>query len=206
VEQALALGVTHLSHYQLTLEPGTAFFSRPPQLPNDDERFDIEAACAERIAGSGLKRYEISAWATPDQECRHNLNYWEFGDYLALGAGAHGKISQPDGPIQRYRRVRLPRLYQSLAGTPEAIAESHEVSANQRPLEYLMNALRLTRGTSLNAALARTGLTEDAFEPGLSIARSNGWLDPQPDWLRATPLGSRFLDDLLGLFVVEQSA
>lgn len=203
VEQALALGVTHLSHYQLTLEPGTAFFNRPPQLPDDDERADIEAACAERIAESGLERYEISAWSTPDQACRHNLNYWEFGDYLALGAGAHGKVSQPDGSICRYQRVRLPRLYQSLAGTPEAIAETHEVSPDQRPLEYLMNALRLTHGTSLDAAITRTGLSAAAFEPGLSIARDNGWLDPNPNWLKPTPLGSRFLDDLLALFVVE---
>lgn len=203
VEHALALGVTHLSHYQLTLEPGTAFFNRPPRLPNDDERADIEAACAERIAASGLERYEISAWASAGQACRHNLNYWEFGDYLALGAGAHGKISYADGRIRRYRRVRSPRLYQSFAGTPSVIAEAHEVGAEQRPLEYLMNALRLTQGASIATALTRTGLSLEAFEPGLSIARSKGWLESDLHWLRTTPLGSRFLDDLLGLFVVE---
>lgn len=203
VEHALALGVSHLSHYQLTLEPGTAFFNRPPDLPNADACFDIETACAARIRAYGLKRYEISAWAKPGEACRHNINYWQFGDYLALGAGAHGKISRPDGRIHRTHRVRLPRLYQSLAGTPEAIAESYAVSDAQRPLEYLMNALRLTEGTYLSEALARTGLDAAAFEPALTIARERGWLDPHPDRLKPTPLGSRFLDDLLALFVVE---
>lgn len=206
VERALGLGITHLSHYQLTVEPGTAFFNRPPQLPNDDERADIEAACAERITASGLARYEISAWASPGEACRHNVNYWEFGDYLALGAGAHGKISCADGRIRRYRRVRSPRLYQSFAGTPQAIAEAHEVAAEHRPLEYLMNGLRLTRGTSVAAAVARTGLSIEAFEPGLSIARANGWLEADPQWLKPTPLGSRFLDDLLALFVVHPNS
>ncbi|MEX0431172.1 radical SAM family heme chaperone HemW [Spiribacter insolitus] len=201
VEQALALGIRHLSHYQLTLEPGTAFHARPPTLPDEDRLADIEAACAERIAERQLQRYEVSAWAVPGEECRHNLNYWRFGDYLAIGAGAHGKVSQADGRIQRYSKLRMPRQYQTHAGTPPATAETRPVTMAERPLEYLMNALRLTAGVPMNEALARTGLTRDAFEPALSEAREQALLVDDPAWLQATPHGQRFLDDLLSRFL-----
>ena len=201
VEQALALGIRHLSHYQLTLEPGTAFHARPPTLPDDDRLADIEAACAERIGGHGLQRYEISAWAVPGEACRHNLNYWQFGDYLAIGAGGHGKLSHADGRIERYSKQRLPRVYQQLAGSPQAIAEHHEIARPQRPLEYLMNALRLSDGVPFADALARTGLDAAAFEPQLGAARARGLLVDSADRLQTTPRGQRFLDDLLGDFL-----
>jgi len=200
VEQALALGVRHLSHYQLTLEPGTAFFARPPTLPDDDRLADIEAACAERIDAAGLQRYEVSAWAVAGEECRHNLNYWRFGDYLAIGAGGHAKLSSPEGRISRTHKQRLPRLYQDLAGTDAAIAGRRDVDTDERPLEYLMNALRLTDGTSMADAQARTGLPASAFEPGLSEARRRGLMVQDPSRLQATVLGQRFLNDLLELF------
>ncbi|MEX0372935.1 radical SAM family heme chaperone HemW [Spiribacter roseus] len=200
VEQALALGVHHLSHYQLTLEPGTAFFARPPTLPDDDQLADIEAACAERIEGAGLQRYEVSAWAVPGEECHHNLNYWRFGDYLAIGAGGHAKLSRPEGHIRRTHKQRLPRLYQELAGTDAAIAGERDITPDERPLEYLMNALRLTGGTSMADARARTGLSAAAFEPGLSEARRRGLMVTDPARLQATALGQCFLNDLLGLF------
>jgi oxygen-independent coproporphyrinogen-3 oxidase len=200
VEQALDLGIQHLSHYQLTLEPDTAFFNRPPPLPAEDTLADIEAACAERIHAAGLNRYEISAWSSPGQACQHNLNYWQFGDYLAIGAGAHGKISQPDGQIWRYRRERLPRRYQAVAGSSEAIAERWPVAPSERVLEYTMNALRLTAGVTLDQALARTGCPQSAFQPGIDAGQARGWLAPSQDWLRPTAEGQRFLNDLLGLF------
>ena len=201
VEWALALGIRHLSHYQLTLEPGTAFHARPPTLPDEDRLADIEAACAARIAAGQRQRYEVSAWATPGEECRHNLNYWGFGDYLAIGAGAHGKVSHSDGRIQRYSKLRMPRQYQAHAGTPAAIAETRTVTMDERPLEYLMNALRLTAGVSMSDALARTGLTEEAFEPALGEARAQGLMVEDPAWLQTTAQGQRFLDDLLGRFL-----
>jgi oxygen-independent coproporphyrinogen-3 oxidase len=201
VERILDLGITHLSHYQLTLEPGTPFHNRPPALPDEDALADIEAACAERIRKRGLQRYEVSAWAVPGEACRHNLNYWAFGDYLAIGAGAHGKLTDTRGCIWRYSRLRFPRQYQAVAGTPQAVAECRRVHATERALEYLMNALRLTEGTSMDQALARTGLRREDFEPGLGIARARGWLSDDPAVLRATPLGQRYLNDLLGLFL-----
>ncbi|AGY91322.1 hypothetical protein SPICUR_01515 [Spiribacter curvatus] len=201
VEQVLALGIEHLSHYQLTLEPGTAFHAKPPVLPDDDQLADIEAACAERIHAAGLRRYEVSAWSTPGDECRHNLNYWRFGDYLAIGAGGHAKISDPDGSIRRYRKQRLPRLYQDLAGTDAATVETRSIAAHERPLEYLMNALRLTDGTGIQAATERIGLPASAFEPGLSEARRRGLLTDDPSRLQATPFGQRFLNDLLDVFL-----
>ncbi|MEX0386839.1 radical SAM family heme chaperone HemW [Spiribacter onubensis] len=201
VDQALALGIQHLSHYQLTLEPGTAFHARPPTLPDEDRLADIEAACAARITAEGLQRYEVSAWATPGEECRHNLNYWGFGDYLAIGAGAHGKISHSDGRIQRYSKLRMPRQYQASAGTPAATAETRTVTMDERPLEYLMNALRLTAGVPMRDALARTGLPREAFEPALGEARAQELLTDDPAWLQATTQGQRFLDDLLARFL-----
>ncbi len=206
VETALALGIRHLSHYQLTLEPGTAFHHRPPVLPDDDALADIEAACARRIAAAGLRRYEVSAWAVPGEECRHNLNYWRFGDYLAIGAGGHGKLSFCDGRIKRYSLVRLPRHYQALAGTPDAIAEERIVAPAERPLEYLMNALRLSEGAPMAEAVARTGLTPDAFAAGIAAGRQRGWLVGDPERLAPTATGQRFLNDLLGLFLDAESA
>ena len=200
VEQALALGIRHLSHYQLTLEPDTAFFNRPPPLPDEDTLADIEHACAQRIARAGLERYEISAWSTPDARCRHNLNYWQFGDYLAIGAGAHGKISQSNGAIWRYRRERMPRAYQAVAGRPEAIAQQWPVPLAERVLEYTMNALRLTDGAPVADALDRTGCTYSAFYPGIKAGQRLGWLEHNPNWLRPTREGQRLLNDLLGLF------
>ena len=201
VERILDLGIQHLSHYQLTLEPGTPFHNRPPTLPDEDALADIEAACAERIHEHGLHRYEVSAWAVPGEECRHNLNYWAFGDYLAIGAGAHGKLTDRGGGIRRYSRLRFPRQYQAVAGTPQGLAECRRVEAGERVLEYLMNALRLTEGTAMDQALARTGLRREDFEPGLGIARARGWLSDDPAVLQATPLGQRYLNDLLGLFL-----
>lgn len=201
IEQALALGIRHISHYQLTLEPGTAFHHRPPVLPDDDALADIEAACAERIVAAGLARYEVSAWSVPGEACRHNLNYWRFGDYLGIGAGAHAKVTDREGRITRTQRVAMPRQYQAVAGTSAAIAETQTVPRDERLLEYLMNALRLTAGTPVDEALTRTGLTWADLEPGIRAAIRHGWLHDDPAWLTPTAEGLRFLNDLLALFM-----
>jgi len=201
VEQVLALGIRHVSHYQLTLEPGTAFHYRPPTLPDEDTLADIEAACANRLAEAGLQRYEVSAWSVPGEECQHNLNYWRFGDYLGIGAGAHAKITAPTGHIIRTHRVAMPRHYQAAAGTSAAIADQHNVPDDERLLEYLMNALRLTEGVPLDEALQRTGLSAAALQPGVNAAVAQGWLADNPDRLKPTPQGQRFLNDLLGVFM-----
>jgi len=201
VEAALALAPEHISHYQLTLEPGTAFHARPPVLPDDDQAADMEAACAERLAAAGLRRYEVSAWSLPGAACRHNLNYWRFGDYVALGAGGHGKLTGPAGRIRRYRKVAQPRHYQAVAGTAAAVAETREVAAEERVLEYMMNALRLVDGAPRAEALARTGLPWSAFAPGVDRARARGWMVADAGRLAPTGEGLRFLNDLLGLFL-----
>ncbi|MDR9432633.1 MAG: radical SAM family heme chaperone HemW [Spiribacter sp.] len=200
VDRALSLGIQHLSHYQLTLEPDTAFFTRPPPLPDDDTVVAIEMACAERIRASGLQRYEISAWSVPGDECRHNLNYWQFGDYLAIGAGAHGKLTTTDGRIIRFSRERMPRRYQALAGTSAASAQHWEVTRSERVLEYVMNALRLCNGAPLAEALERTGCPLSAFTPGVTKAREYGWMTDDATRLCPTRKGQQFLNDLLGLF------
>jgi len=206
VDTALSLGVGHISYYQLTLEPGTPFHYRPPILPDDDELADIETACARRIEAAGLHRHEISAWTRPGEECRHNVNYWRFGDYLAVGAGAHGKLTFADGRILRYRLVHLPRQYLALAGTPASVAEQHPVPQDELPLEYLMNALRLTKGTPVQEALERTGLGWEAFADGVAEAQQRGWLRRDPERLAPTEDGQRYLNDLLGLFMSDVGA
>lgn len=205
VDQALELGIRHISHYQLTLEPGTPFFTRPPILPDEDRLADIETACHARLQDAGLRRYEISAWSAPGERCQHNLNYWRFGDYLAIGAGAHGKLSHADGRIVRYSKVRMPRQFQQLAGQPEAIAETRMIEQAERPLEVMMNVLRLADGMPTAELLARSGLGLSELQVSLEQARGNGWLQNTTDHIAPTPLGQRFLNDLLALFMPEPS-
>ncbi len=203
VNQALELGIRHISHYQLTLEPGTPFFTRPPVLPDEDRLADIETTCHAQLQNAGLQRYEISAWSVPGEACQHNLNYWQFGDYLAIGAGAHGKLSYGDGRIVRYSKVRMPRQFQQLAGEPDAIAETRIVEHAERPLEVMMNVLRLADGMPTAELLSRSGLSLAELQASLEQARANGWLQNTTEQIAPTPLGQRFLNDLLALFMPE---
>ena len=204
VEQALALAPDHLSHYQLTLEPGTAFHARPPRLPDDDRIAAMLDGARRRLAAAGYRRYEVSAYARPGGRCRHNLNYWGFGDYLGIGAGAHGKLTDPvDGRIRRRAKQRLPRAYMAAAGGPGAVAEERLLTPQDRVLEFMMNALRLTDGVSLTDFHHRTGLATDRLQPALGRAREAGWLTADPDRLAPTPRGLDFLNDLLELFLPE---
>jgi len=200
VERALALEPEHLSHYQLTLEPNTAFAARPPPLPDDDTAWDMQEACQARLAAAGFAQYEVSAYARPGRRCAHNLNYWRFGDYLGIGAGAHGKITI-DGIPRRRWKARHPKRY-LLAGDHAArTGDDRAVATDERAFEYMLNALRLVDGTPLREFTAFTGLPLSHIAAPLGEAVRRGWLEPSNESLRATPLGQRFLNDVITLFM-----
>ena len=200
VDAAIALQPRHISHYQLTLEPGTVFAASPPVLPGEEIIEAMLAACQPRLATAQFARYEVSAYATPGRECTHNLNYWQFGDYLGVGAGAHGKVTDTEhGVIRRTQQPRDPRRY--LRAGPDGRV-SNEVAAVQLPFEFMLNALRCVAGFSTVLFTARTGLAPAAIEPALDKLCRRGLLvcDPSPvrdaHW-RATEHGFRFLNEVL---------
>jgi oxygen-independent coproporphyrinogen-3 oxidase len=233
VEKALLLQTPHLSHYQLTLEPNTAFAANPPPLPDDDAAWDMQEACQARIAAAGLAQYEVSAYARPGRECAHNLNYWHFGDYLGIGAGAHGKLSRLTGrrepgagqpqrssgdalaaasmrlpatefQIRRRWKVRAPRGYLEHAGSERRIGGDDPVADDQVPFEFMLNALRLNQGFTLTQFSATTGLDPDAIRPQLDAAIARDWLARNGDRIRATEFGRRFLNDVIAAFLPER--
>ena len=198
VATAIAVAPPHLSLYQLTLEPGTPFHRRPPSLPDEDRCWEMEQAARYRLEAAGYRRYEVSAWALPGSECRHNLNYWSFGDYLGLGAGAHGKLSLADGRVIRRRRRRRP-----LGWIEGPRLEAEEVVTAQALLfEFMLNALRLEDGFRLEDFEARSGLDRREASAALERGRKRGLLEPRgPSGWRATVLGRRFLNDTQALFL-----
>ncbi|WP_049726927.1 radical SAM family heme chaperone HemW [Wenzhouxiangella marina] len=214
LEQALAFEPTHLSHYQLTLEPNTLFAARPPALPDEDTVIDMQDACAERLLAAGLEHYEISAWAGPGQASRHNLNYWRFGDYLGIGAGAHGKLTLPaEQQVLRTRRKSHPRPYLKAPETRDFIAEARPVPEAELPFEYFLNRFRLDEPVPLADFEAFTGLSSQTIEAALQRALELELieLDPVCDPLESgsrahqrivrTERGQRFLNDLQALFL-----
>jgi len=205
VERAVALSPAHLSHYQLTLEPNTVFAARPPAgIPQEDEAWDMQERCVETMAAAGFAQYEVSAYARPDKQCAHNLNYWRFGDYLGIGAGAHGKISSgATQEILRRWKVKNPRDYLSRAATPERIGGDDPIAPEQRPFDYMLNALRLVEGFSLVDFESRTGLAQQAIADRLECARTKGWLDVRNDRILPTELGRRFTNDVISLFLTD---
>jgi putative oxygen-independent coproporphyrinogen III oxidase len=201
LERALALEPAHISWYQLTLEPNTAFERKPPALPEDDVVAAIEQQGRALLARSGYGRYEISAYAREGRRCRHNLNYWQFGDYLGLGAGAHGKLTLAEaGAIARRAKARNPRTYELQAGNAAAVTEERVTSAPQAALEFLMNALRLLDGVPSATFEARAGQPATALAVPRAAAETRGWLYPERHALRATPAGLEKLNRLLELF------
>lgn len=201
VEQALAFGPRHLSLYHLTLEPNTLFAARPPTgIPDEDVADAMAQALEARLIQAGLRRYEVSAWACPGDECRHNLNYWEFGDYLGIGPGAHAKISLPDR-ILRETRPRQPRDWFSAIEAEQVVESQRVLGAAELPFEFMLNALRLTGGVPSALFSERTGLPFACLSSGIEQALTRGLLDPDPARLRASPLGLRFLNDLVGIFL-----
>jgi oxygen-independent coproporphyrinogen-3 oxidase len=196
VRTALDLGPPHLSHYQLTLEPGTPFFRRPPRMPGDDRALDMQLACQELISSAGLAQYEVSAYARPGHRCRHNLAYWTFGDYLGLGAGAHGKMTTAEG-ILRTERIRRPRQYLSTGSE----AATRWVTAEELPFEFALNTFRLSEGFALADFEKATGLPPERLAPALAKLSRRGLVELAAGRVRATALGFRFLNDVQAAFL-----
>ncbi len=200
VEAALEAGTTHLSFYHLTLEPNTLFYRHPPALPDDDAAASMQDAIAEALAADGYVHYETSAWAKPGRECRHNLNYWRFGDYLGIGAGAHGKLSFRDR-IARTVRWKQPKEYLERVAEGRPMQESREVGREDLVFEFMMNALRLTEGFPVASFVERTGLQIAVAEKPLREAEARRLIVRDHERIRPSALGQRFLNDLLQLFL-----
>jgi putative oxygen-independent coproporphyrinogen III oxidase len=208
LEEALALGPTHLSHYQLTIEAGTVFAGRPPLLPDDDAVDRMLDDCRELLARSGFAQYEISAYAAAGRRCRHNLNYWSFGDYLGIGAGAHGKLTLPDaGRIVRTTQVREPRRYLASVGAAagDGTFRRTPVPDRELPFEFMLNALRLVEGFQVETFTRRTGLPWESVAGTMADLVGEGLIASSETCYRASPLGLRFLNDVLLRFVTEIS-
>lgn len=200
LRQAIALAPTHLSWYQLTLEPNTVFWNQPPELPEDDILWDIQEAGQALLAEHGFSQYEVSAYARSGKAARHNLNYWSFGDFIGIGAGAHGKLSHPDGRIVRTWKTRLPKDY--LNPGKQFKAGEKTLTADELPFEFLMNALRLTQGVDAELFAQRTGLPLQTLAAARAEAEQKGLLQVEPTRLVATARGQLFLNDLLQYFLV----
>lgn len=198
VQTAIGLAPTHISFYQLTLEPNTYFHKFPPKLPEDDLIFGAQKHCQQILADHGYQQYEVSAYAKPGRQCRHNRNYWQFGDYLGIGAGAHGKISRAlPHDIIRTVKPRSPEHYLRQADR----SHSEAIGVDQLPLEYAMNQLRLKAGFSLEDYRAATGLAADSLQPGLSVCLEQGLLLREGLTYRCSEKGWDFLDVVLEKFV-----
>ncbi len=201
-EEALALRPAHLSHYQLTIEAGTVYAGRPPALPDDDASDAMLDACRERLESMGYAQYEVSAYAAAGRRCRHNLNYWSFGDYLGIGAGAHGKLTLPGaGQVVRTTQVREPRRYLSAAG--RGTFTRTPVPARELPFEFMLNALRLLDGFEARNFTGRTGLSWQAVAATMTDLVAEGLIVAAGTCYRASPRGLRFLNDVLLRFVTE---
>ncbi|MGE5094656.1 MAG: radical SAM family heme chaperone HemW [Betaproteobacteria bacterium] len=198
--EAIAIGPPHVSAYHLTLEPDTHFHRHPPPLPDDDVAADMQVAIEERLAAAGYGHYETSAFAKPGHRARHNMNYWTFGDYVGVGAGAHGKISFRDR-ILRETRQRKPETYMRAALDGDAIDETREVTAGELPFEFMLNALRLVEGFPASLFELRTGMPLLAIERELARAEADGLLERDLATIRPTLKGQRFLNELLERFL-----
>ncbi|WP_369985716.1 radical SAM family heme chaperone HemW [Thalassolituus sp.] len=208
LDTALAFHPPHLSWYQLTIEPNTDFYKRPPVLPEDDILWDIQEQGQARLAEAGLKQYEISAYARPGRQARHNINYWRFGDYLGIGAGAHGKITiaGPEGHrVLRSQKARLPKRY--LDQTRQFLSATDIIASDDIAFECMMNALRLHSGISITDFEQRTGVTLDSLSKPMQKAESLGLIERaqvnDQDYIRASERGKQYLNELLSLFLTD---
>jgi putative oxygen-independent coproporphyrinogen III oxidase len=193
---------THLSWYQLTIEPNTVFYSKPPEIPTDDDSWMMQEQGQTFLNENDYKQYEVSAYAKDKNVAIHNINYWEFGDYLGIGAGAHGKITNvAEGKIERFSRHKIPKRYIELAGQESAITETRKLNRKDLPLEFLMNAMRLNEGVDANLFLQRTGLPLKIIEKELFMATEREFLEWQINILKPTTDGQRYLNEFLEMFV-----
>jgi putative oxygen-independent coproporphyrinogen III oxidase len=203
VRTACALGPAHISYYQLTLEPGTVFHARPPPLPDDEAAWRIQCECQALLSAAGYRQYEVSAYARDGFQCRHNLNYWLFGDYLGLGAGAHGKLSLalPDR-ILRTAKPKQPRDFQQrVAESSIGIGERNFIAVADLPFEFMLNALRLNEGFSIQCFESRTGLEAEVFRAAMQDSAARGLIARSDVGWKPTDLGRRFLNDLQSRFL-----
>jgi len=203
VERAIALAPTHISHYQLTLEPNTVFAARPPSgIPDDDLAWDMQERCQTLLADAGYAQYEVSAYARAGRQCAHNLNYWRFGDYLGIGAGAHGKLTLgSEQTILRRWKSKHPVAWLAGAGTAAGIGGDEHIAADRRPFEFMLNALRLVDGFTLSGFEATTGLPASAIDAPLDTAIGKGWLQRDGNRIAPTESGRRFTNDVVALFL-----
>ncbi len=201
IARAVALKPAHLSHYQLTLEPNTLFHAHPPVLPDEDQAWEMQETCQEALAVEGYAQYEVSAYAQAGRECRHNLNYWRFGDYLGLGAGAHGKLTDASGRVTRLWKVKHPETYLKGAGKPESLGGVNAVGAADLAFEYMLNRLRLRDVFAENDFEAATGLSSRLIAPGLARARDLGLLETVPGGWQVSARGRTYLNDLQSVFL-----
>ena len=206
LEIAVTFPISHLSWYQLTIEPNTWFHHQPPSLPDDDLLWEIQMAGQHYLAEQGYSQYEVSAYAKPKQQCQHNLNYWKFGDYLGIGAGAHAKITDTvQGTITRFSKQRHPETYLQLAHTSEVVAKKLTLTLKDVCLEFMMNALRLNKGFTNHDFIENTGLSMVDVEKPLAQAYTQGWLIQKKEGIvqriYPTKTGMRFLNELLELFL-----
>jgi putative oxygen-independent coproporphyrinogen III oxidase len=207
IDTGIGLSPSHISLYHLTIEPNTLFHHHPPALPGEDDAWEMQARCQERLAQAGFAQYEVSAYARRGSRCRHNLNYWRFGDYLGIGAGAHGKLTIPgQGAILRLWKLKHPAHYLLKASSPGRIGGQMRLSAADVCLEFMMNALRLNDGFEEPLFSERTGVSLDAVEPALRTAQASGLLDRNHGQIRASERGQRFLNDLLMLFLPQDES
>ena len=198
--QALALAPPHISIYHLTIEPNTYFAKFPPAVPEEDAAYAMLDRITERVGAAGLARYEVSAYARPGHRCWHNLNYWEFGDYLGIGAGAHSKLSFAHRVVRQVR-YREPKLYMDNALAGQAVAQDDEVARADLPFEFMLNALRLKDGFALQQFSERTGLPVTAIQQGLDEAEKKGLIERDFARVKPTARGFDFLSDLQGMFL-----
>ncbi|HEX8480014.1 MAG TPA: radical SAM family heme chaperone HemW [Telluria sp.] len=202
LDTALAFKPPHLSLYHLTMEPNTVFAKYPPQLPDDDASADMQDMIADVTAAAGFDHYEVSAYAQPGKRARHNLNYWEFGDYLGIGAGAHSKISFPHR-VLRQARFKQPQSFIDAANQGNAIQEEREIARADMGFEFMLNTLRLTGGFAPNLFAERTGVQINAIDQVLNAAEAKGLLYRDHQVIRPTELGQRFLNDLQEMFLAD---
>ena len=201
LDEALRFGLPHVSAYQLTVEPNTVFWSKPPALPEHDVAADMQLAAEEGLRAAGYEHYETSAFARPGRRCSHNLNYWQFGDYLGIGAGAHGKLSFPDR-VTRHARAKQPNEYMK----PDTHVEESVVSVEDLPFEFMLNALRLVEGFDIALFRERTGLPIHLVQSRLDEAEKKGLVARDWKHIRPTERGRRFLNDLLEAFLPDRRA
>ncbi len=202
IKTAIALEPRHISHYQLTIEPNTLFYHQPPQTAEDDQLWEMQLACQQQLAKANYQHYEISAYARVGYQCQHNLNYWQFGDYLGIGAGAHGKISDAaQQQITRRSKRRQPRDYLEKAYSEKRVSDEKQLSTKDATFEFMMNTLRLKQGFETGLFTQHTGLVINQISTALQQAEEKGWIEWDTRHIRPTETGQQYLNDLLQLFL-----